>query len=45
MHAKGDQVPVTASVQEAVHALDPDLPTANYETLTAPVDLIVHHEL
>jgi hypothetical protein len=32
------QTPITGSVREAVHSVDPDLPIANFATLTTLVD-------
>jgi ABC-type antimicrobial peptide transport system permease subunit len=38
VRAKGDTDSITAAVRDAVHAVDPDLPIANYATLTSLVD-------
>ena len=38
VRAKGDPDTITTGVREAVHAIDPDLPIANYATLTTLVD-------
>jgi len=38
VRAKGDPATITTGVREAVHAVDPDLPIANYATLTTLVD-------
>jgi ABC-type antimicrobial peptide transport system permease subunit len=38
VRGKGDPAAITAGVREAVHAVDPDLPIANYATLTTLVD-------
>jgi predicted permease len=38
VRAKGDPATITAGVRKAVNAVDPDLPIANYATLTTLVD-------
>jgi predicted permease len=38
IRAKGDPAEIAGSVRLAVHSVDPDLPVANYETLTTLVD-------
>jgi putative ABC transport system permease protein len=38
VRAKSDPDTITTGVREAVHAVDPDLPIANYATLTTLVD-------
>jgi putative ABC transport system permease protein len=38
VRVKGDPDTIATGVREAVHAIDPDLPLANYATLTTLVD-------
>ncbi|MGA2538466.1 MAG: ABC transporter permease [Terracidiphilus sp.] len=38
VRVKGDPAAIAGSVQQAVHSIDPDLPVANYVTLTKLVD-------
>jgi predicted permease len=38
VRAQGDEAAITASVREAVHAVDPDLPIAGYATLATLVE-------